>query len=420
MSTELRRATFPVLGSFFAGGGFMRRLLSVLAVLLSCIAFASLAQAEKRVALVIGNGAYKTVANLPNPARDAIAIGDLLRAAKFDEVTVRTDLGVTDMRAELRQFALRAVGADIAAVFYAGHGVEVGGHNYLVPVDAKLELDTDAEDEAVDLDHILLQLAPVKRLKLVILDACRENPFAPRMRSLRQSREIGRGFVPPSRQGADTLVAYAAAVGETAADGEGIHSPFTSALLNNLTRPGIDIRLALGKVRDEVLSATDSRQIPFITGSLGGDNLLFAVPDAPVTSGSEPDVIQQAFETAMRADTVSALEAFLAQYPQSSFADIGRRERDRLKSAAALVAPSSIVPAPSPIRLPAMPAIKPPAAPHTVSHTPPRETEKPKIDPPEKLKRVLPNRPIAGTAVVPEKHHSGHSGCTKIGIDVFC
>jgi hypothetical protein len=246
-------------------------------------------RSEKRVALVIGNGGYRSVANLPNPPRDAMAMSELFKAAGFDEVTVKTDLGVIEMRAELRDFARKAAGADIAAVFFAGHGIEVGGRNYLVPIDAKLEFDSDVEDEAVDLDRILQQLEPVKRLKLVILDACRENPFAPRMKSLSgRSREIGRGLTPPSREGADTLVAYAAAVGATAADGTGNHSPFTAALLNNLTRPGLDIRLALGKVRDEVLRATGSQQIPFITGSLGGDTFALApamaTPPSPAPS----------------------------------------------------------------------------------------------------------------------------------------
>ena len=316
----------------------MLRLVSVLLLVLGCAALPGLAHAEKRVALVIGNGAYKTVANLANPSRDAIAIGDLLTAAGFDDVAVKTDLGVMDMRAVLRDFARRAVGADIAVVYYAGHGIEVGGRNYLVPIDAKLEYDTDVEDEAIDLDHILQQLEPVRRLKLVILDACREDPFATRMKSVSSSREIGRGLTPLARQGADTLVAFAAAAGETAADGSGGHSPFTSALLNNLTRPGLDIRIALGKVRDEVLSETSSRQVPFINGSLGGDTLSLSpaafTPMAPLSSGNAARSEQAAFATAMRADTAPALASFLRQYPHSSFADIVRRERDRLSAMA--------------------------------------------------------------------------------------
>jgi hypothetical protein len=180
----------------------------------------------------------------------------------------------------------------------------------------------------------LSQLESAKRLKLVILDACRENPFAPRIHG--QTRSIGRGFAPPSRQGADTLVAYAAAIGETAADGDGEHSPFTSALLNNLTLPGKDVRLALGRVRDEVLKATDGRQIPFITGSLGGDDLWLAPPapaPAPVVSPPEDSPEKKelkAFDAAMRADTIPAIDAFLASFPEGASAEIARRERARL------------------------------------------------------------------------------------------
>ena len=178
----------------------MRRFFSLVPLLIGWLAIATLAHAEKRVALVIGNGAYQHVANLPNPPRDAIAIGDMFKAAGFDEVIVKTDLGNSEMRADLREFARKSVGADIAAVFYAGHGIEVGGRNYLVPVDAKVEYDTDVEDEAVDLDRVLQQLEPAKRLKLVILDACRDNPF-PHMKSLSQSRSVGRGLCAPSATG---------------------------------------------------------------------------------------------------------------------------------------------------------------------------------------------------------------------------
>jgi len=152
----------------------MRLLFSVLVFLTGFLVLAPCAHAERRVALVIGNGAYVSVANLPNPPRDATAIGDLFKTAGFDDVTVRTDLGIAQMRAVLREFVRKAADADIAAVFHAGHGIEVGGHNYIIPVDAKLELETDVEDEAIDLDRVLQQLEPVKRLKLVILDACRE------------------------------------------------------------------------------------------------------------------------------------------------------------------------------------------------------------------------------------------------------
>ena len=362
----------------------MGRLLLLVAVAL-CTYFevADPAWSQKRVALVIGNGAYETVANLPNPPRDADAIANLLKAAGFDEVTVRTDLGLGQMRAEFRDFARRAVDADIAAVFYAGHGIEVGGHNYIVPIDAKLEFDTDAEDEALGLDHILQQLEPVKRLKLVILDACRENPFAPRMKNLSRTRDIRRGLVPPERPSANTLIAYAAALGATAADGNGVNSPFTTALLRNLTRPGLDVRLALGQTHDDVLAATDNKQEPYIYTSLGGETLALvpslSTPVAPGPASPATKIEQSAFEAAMRADTIPMLEAFLIQYPQSSSADIARRERDRLKSTNALLTPATGI-------SPAAPAPAP-------APTPARA--------PSPMTKPVPSRPITTNTVVP-------------------
>jgi len=398
----------------------MRRLMTAIVLMLAIFGLIKPAWAEKRVALVIGNGAYENVANLPNPPRDATAIANLFSAAGFDDVTLKTDVGIADMRKVLRDFAQRAVGADIAAVFYAGHGIEVSRRNYIVPVDAKLEFDTDVEDEAVDVDRILQQLEPAKRLKLVILDACRENPFAPHLRSIGRSREIGRGFVAPSRQGVDTLVAYAAAAGETAADGAGNHSPFTSALLNNLTQPGLDIRQALGKVRDEVLRATGGRQVPFINGSLGGDNLALApasiTPFAPTVPSGNALLEQTEFEAAMRADTIPALEAFLTQYPESSSADIARRERDRLKSANAPMTPAiGISPA-------APPAVRPPAAPSKPVITNLIVPIAPKLKPVrEVIKRrvvqLAPNRPKSDASTLVR---SARPKCVTVAGSDFC
>lgn len=232
--------------------------------------------AEKRVALVIGNGGYSYVPNLPNPPRDAQAMAKLFRDANFDDVLVETDLGVTAMRQTLRLFADKTSDADIAVVFYAGHGVEIGGRNYLLPVDAHLKSDIDVEDEAVDLDRVLQMLLPARRLKLVILDACRENPFIRGMRVTTASRSVGRGLAAPSDQTSNTLVAYAAKAGAVAEDGDKANSPFTTALLHNLTQPGLDVRIALGQVHDDVLRTTNQRQEPFIYGALGGSILSLA------------------------------------------------------------------------------------------------------------------------------------------------
>jgi hypothetical protein len=239
----------------------------------------SAAFADKRVALVIGNSAYRNVTFLTNPAKDANAMGALFRDAGFDDVRVANDLGVAEMKKELRVFSEKAADADVAVVFFAGHGMEMSGHNYLIPIDAVLQRDLDAEDETIDLDRILQLLEPAKRLKLVILDACRNNPFASKMKRTIAARAVGRGLAEPAIQTSDTLVAFAQRAGDFASDGAGDHSPYTSALLHHLTTPGLDLRIALGRVRDEVRDTTKRAQEPFIYGALGGDNLALVPGD---------------------------------------------------------------------------------------------------------------------------------------------
>lgn len=192
--------------------------------------FSSPASAERRVALVIGNGAYTKVPGLTNPANDAAAIEAMLKAARFDRVIRYNDLGASQMRRALRDFADEVRDADIAVVFYAGHGMEMNGTNYLIPVDAVLERDIDVADEAIPLDRINLMLEPAKRLRLVILDACRDNPFVRSMRRTLVGRTIGRGLAPVEVAATDTLIAYAAKAGSTAADGDAANSPYTLAL----------------------------------------------------------------------------------------------------------------------------------------------------------------------------------------------
>ncbi|HEX5998042.1 MAG TPA: caspase family protein, partial [Hyphomicrobiaceae bacterium] len=249
---------------------------------------ASAVHAERRVALVIGNGAYAKVGKLPNPPRDARAIEAMLRGAGFDAVQVQQDLGRDAMRRALRDFSEQVRNADIAVVFYAGHGIEVNGSNYLIPVDAVLERDIDVEDEAVPLERVSQVLASAKRLRLIILDACRDNPFAPTMRRTLAGRSIGRGLAQVEVVSAETLIAFAAKAGSTAADGQGSNSPYTSALVKHLATPGLDVRLALGRVRDEVLRSTGSRQEPFVYGSLGGAEIAIVPGSGPTASAARP------------------------------------------------------------------------------------------------------------------------------------
>ena len=162
----------------------LRRLLFFAAALLLC----QPAWAGNRVALVIGNSAYKNAAPLLNPANDAAIVDATLKNAGFDVVETHLDLQVADMRRTLRDFADQARDADVAVVYYAGHGIEIEGTNYLIPTDATLERDTDVYDEAFSLDRVLLAIEPARQLRLVIVDACRNNPFAEKMKRTVGSR----------------------------------------------------------------------------------------------------------------------------------------------------------------------------------------------------------------------------------------
>ena len=178
--------------------------------------FSEPAFAEKRVALVIGNSAYQKVAPLANPAKDADDMSEMFKKAGFDVIQSRHDLGIGEMRRALRDFSDDARDADIAIVYYAGHGMEVDGINYLIPVDAILERDIDAFDEAMPLDRVLTVIEPARQLRLVILDACRDNPFGKNMKRAVASRAVGRGLAKVELVNPNTLIAFAAKAGSTA------------------------------------------------------------------------------------------------------------------------------------------------------------------------------------------------------------
>ena len=283
------------------------------------------ALAEKRVALIIGNSAYRNVARLPNPEKDAAAMAKLFRDAGFDTVVAENNVGNLDFKRAIRKFEDATIDADIAVVFYAGHGIEIGGVNYLVPVDARLASDRDAQDEAITLDRLVEAVDGAKRLRLIILDACRDNPFVATMKRRTASRAVSSGLGKVEPAGTDTLIAYAAKAGSTAEDGDGEHSPFTTALLANLTAPGLDIRLAFGRVRDQVMKMTDRRQEPFVYGSLGGGNIsLVPAPEKP----KEPEVAQVKtdYELVAQIGTKKAWEVFLGTYKTGFYADLARAQ----------------------------------------------------------------------------------------------
>src|SRR5213079_1459760 len=298
--------------------------------------------AEKRVALVLGNSAYQNVARLPNPVNDGTVIAATLKNAGFDVVDSRHDLPAAETRRALRDFADRARDADIAVVYYAGHGIEVDGTNYLIPVDAKLERDTDVYDEALSLDRVLLAIEPAKKLRLVILDACRDNPFSRNMKRTVASRAIGQGLAKVEPNSPNMLIAYSAKAGSTAADGDGNNSPFTVALSRHLTTPGLDVRRAFGFVRDDVLRTTNNRQEPFVYGSLGGEDVPL-VPASkvapPVAAASSPQAeVRRDYELALQIGNKSAINAFLAQYPDGFYASLAKLQLEKIAAEEARVA----------------------------------------------------------------------------------
>ena len=303
------------------------------------------AWAETRVALVIGNSAYAHGGRLTNPANDAAKVAQALRQVGF-KVTSGTDLGKQQFEETLKTFTRDASSADVAVVYYAGHGMEMGGTNYLVPVDAVLAADSDVDFEAVPLDLVLRSVDGAKRIKVVILDACRNNPFADAMkRTAGSSRSLGRGLVRVEPEG-DMLVAYAAEAGSTAEDGDSADSPFATALARRLTAPGVEIRILFGQVRDDVLAQTGQRQRPAIYGSLGGDGFYFVPPTTEVASAGalpapapaaslDPKVIELAYWQSVSASNDAAqLNDYLARYPAGAFADVAKAKLDALKSPA--------------------------------------------------------------------------------------
>lgn len=295
--------------------------------LVSC----SPAWAEKRVALVVGISKYQSVPRLTNPARDAEAMSALFRKAGFDVVESGRDLGISDLRRSIRQFSDTSRDADISVVYYAGHGIEVDGTNYLVPSDAKLASDFDVEDETISLDRVMKALDGAKRLKLVILDACRDNPFTKTMKRTVSTRSIGRGLAKIEPSMSDTLVAYAAKAGAVANDGDGLNSPFASARVKYIAEPGLDLRLAFGRVRDDVLKSTGYRQEPFVYGSLGGETVAL-VPQASKPADPEASA-RTDYELAAQIGTREAWDSFLAAHRSGLYADLARAQTSKLIAA---------------------------------------------------------------------------------------
>lgn len=307
-------------------------------VSLMCMALSvSAAKADRRVAFVVGNGAYKNVAQLPNPPIDAKAMASTLRNVGF-EVIEGSNLSRDQMTEKLLDFGRKAQDSDVAVFYYAGHGIAVGGSNYLLPVDADIKSEMDVKlGAAINIDLTLDQTMGDAKVKLVFLDACRDNPFAAKIKSNSATRSVNvQSGLAEMKSGEGTLIAFATGPGQTALDGqEGNNSPFTRALIDNITKPGVEIQQAMTSVRAQVNEETHKGQLPW-----GHTNLIGAVylnpaqqtqqvaNAAPTASSSAPaaaassssdGVELEYWRSVKETNKPEELNAYLSAYPNGQF-----------------------------------------------------------------------------------------------------
>ncbi|HEV7600397.1 MAG TPA: caspase family protein [Bradyrhizobium sp.] len=301
-----------------------------------CILFsADAARADRRVAFVVGNGAYKNVQPLPNPPIDAKSMAGVLRNVGFD-VVEGTNLTRDKMTERLLEFGKKAQGADVALFFYAGHGIAISGTNYLLPIDADIKSEMDVKlGAAINIDLTLDQTMGDAKVKLVFLDACRDNPFAAKIKSNSATRSVNvQTGLAEMKSGEGTLIAFATGPGQTALDGqEGTNSPFTRALMANIAKPGVEIQQAMTQVRAQVNEETSKGQLPWGHTNLIGSVYLnpAAAPAAsvvaPSSSGPAPvasasggsDIELEFWRSIKESNKPEELNAYLTNYPNGQF-----------------------------------------------------------------------------------------------------
>ena len=313
----------------------MRFLIVALSVL-GILASTDAAKADRRVAFVVGNGAYKNVAQLPNPPVDAKAMAAVLRNVGFD-VVEGTNLTRDKMTEKLLDFGKKAQGADVAVFFYAGHGIAISGTNYLLPIDADIKSEMDVKlGAAINIDLTLDQTMSDAKVKLVFLDACRDNPFAAKIKSNSATRSVSvQTGLAEMKSGEGTLIAFATGPGQTALDGqEGTNSPFTRALIAHITTPGVEIQQAMTEVRAQVNEETNKGQLPWGHTNLIGSVYLNPVaapapgaaasssgpaPAAVASTSSGSDVELEFWRSVKESNKPEELNAYLTNYPNGQF-----------------------------------------------------------------------------------------------------
>ncbi|HWX08319.1 MAG TPA: caspase family protein [Bradyrhizobium sp.] len=311
------------------------RFITVLLSLICMIFTANAAKADRRVAFVVGNGAYRNVAQLPNPPVDAKAMAAVLRNVGF-EVVEGTNLTRDKMTEKLLDFGKKAQGADVAVFFYAGHGIAISGTNYLLPVDADIKSEMDVKlGAAINIDLTLDQTMSDAKVKLVFLDACRDNPFAAKIKSNSATRSVSvQSGLAEMKSGEGTLIAFATGPGQTALDGqEGTNSPFTRALIAHITSPGVEIQQAMTEVRAQVNEETNKGQLPWghtnLIGSVYLNPAPVPAPGAAASSASAPaavassspgtDVELEFWRSVKESNKPEELNAYLTSYPNGQF-----------------------------------------------------------------------------------------------------
>jgi len=337
-----------------------KRMIAVLAIIIAGTAPAL----AKRVALVIGNGAYLNTVQLPNPANDAQTMAAKLRGLGF-EVVAGQDQTYTEMRRSVMDFAKKAYGAEIALLFYAGHGMQIAGQNLLIPVDARIEDETSLDFETISVDFILRQMSKDVKVQMVFLDACRDNPLArtlARRMGPSRSGNVGAGLAEIKMQetgGEGSVIAFATSPGDVALDGDGANSPFTSALIRHIDTPNASIQTVMTRVTGDVYQETEKRQRPWVNASLIGEVFLnkqaaaakapttevaslgtaaTATPPAPaaVNTAAQSTIAWEreklVWETVKESNNVADFQSYLDAYPDGTFAGFARNSIKRLES----------------------------------------------------------------------------------------
>jgi uncharacterized caspase-like protein len=331
----------------------LTRLMMLTGLVAMMLANVCAAQAERRVALVVGNSAYLSAAGLRNPRNDASDMAEMLKKLGF-EVELGLDLDQQNFAVTIEKFARALDGADVGLFFYAGHGLQLNDKNYLVSINAKLENEFLMSAETIDLTAIVRLMESKASVNFVFLDACRNNPLAENLRrgleATKRSANLGRGLARIEPASRDTLIAFAAAPGQVAADGTDRNSPFTTSLLKNMPRPAVEVSVMLKEVSADVRRATNNAQRPQQLSDMSRTFYFAAAapvvandasapaqvakapaPAAPAVAPTDDRAFDVAFwNAAQSANDCDAVRAYLQRFPNGVFVDLGKLSERRL------------------------------------------------------------------------------------------